>query len=99
MWDKAAIFGKDGLVPMEELAIFKFDEELALEEIRKPKAPKEVIVRRRARYCRPTAKYAPQWERAGRGCLGMREHDTRMVGEIKARARGQNLAEQEKKAP
>jgi hypothetical protein len=47
------------LAPMEELAIFKFDEELALEEIRRPKAPKEFIKHRRGRYVRRGHKRAP----------------------------------------
>jgi hypothetical protein len=96
---KTATLRQDELVPMKELAIFKFDEELALEEMRKPKAPKEVIFRRRVRYGRRTAKYAPQRERASDGCLGLQGHDTQMVSDINARARGQNATKQESKAP
>jgi hypothetical protein len=60
MADKAVISKRDRLVLMEELAIFKFDEQLALEDIRKPKAPKKVIARRRVRYGRRPAKDTPQ---------------------------------------
>jgi hypothetical protein len=98
MVDKA-IISRDGLVPKEELAIFKFDEELALEEMRKPKAPKEVMNHRRVWNGRRTAKYVPQQRRAGDAFLARREHDTRMVNEVKARVRGQNAAERGSKAP
>jgi hypothetical protein len=84
MVDKAVMF-RDGSVPYEELAIFKFDEELALEEMRKPKAPKEVMNHRRVRYGRRNAKHAPQRGRATDGLLAKGEHDTRMVNEVKAR--------------
>jgi hypothetical protein len=78
MVDQAAM-SRDEQVPKEELAMFKFDEELALEEMRKPKAPKEVMNHRRVRYGRRAAKHAPQRGRVGDGFLAKREHDTRMV--------------------
>jgi hypothetical protein len=76
---------EDVPVPMEELAMFKFDEELVLEEIRKPKAPKEVVHRRRVSYSRSTTNYAPQRGRASVCFLRTRERDTRMANEIHAR--------------
>jgi hypothetical protein len=56
MTAKAVMSRGDRLVLMEELAIFKFDKELAAEEIRKPKSPKNVIARCRVRYSRRPAK-------------------------------------------
>jgi hypothetical protein len=81
MANKGSMLEEDVLMPMEELAMFKFDEELALEETRKPKAPKAVMNRRGAPYSRRTTKYAPQWARASDGSLSRREHETRMVNE------------------
>jgi hypothetical protein len=64
MVNNAFISAEDVPVPMEELAMFKFDEELVLEEIRKPKAPKEVVHRRLVPYSHSTTNYAPQRGRA-----------------------------------
>jgi hypothetical protein len=41
----------------EEIAIFKFDEELALEELRKPKAPKYEAENRCMRYSRHASQH------------------------------------------
>jgi hypothetical protein len=49
MAKKIALREEDTMFPVEEIAIFKFDEELALEERRKPKVTVDCIGYRRRR--------------------------------------------------
>jgi hypothetical protein len=58
MAKKTALRKKDDMFPAEELAIFKFDEELAQEERRKPKVSVDCVGYRRRRITHTSSRKA-----------------------------------------